>query len=158
MNNKEYEEAVNLYMSNVYKVALNACRNIADAEDIVQNTYEKLWKCNREFTDTEHIKKWLIRVTINECNSLYRTPWMKRRTSEKELDRISFSTPEKSDLYYALGDLTQKEREIIHLYYYEDYKIGEIANVMNMSETAIQTRLYRARTKLKCILKKEGWK
>lgn len=57
MNNKEYEEAVNLYMSNVYKVALNACRNIADAEDIVQNTYEKLWKCNREFTDTEHIKK-----------------------------------------------------------------------------------------------------
>lgn len=158
MNNKEYEEAVNLYMSNVYKVALNACRNIADAEDIVQNTYEKLWKCNREFTDTEHIKKWLIRVTINECNSLFRTPWMKRRTSEKELDKISFSTTEKSDLYYALGDLTQKEREIIHLYYYEDYKIGEIANVMNMSETAIQTRLYRARTKLKCILKKEGWK
>lgn len=158
MNNKEYEEAVNLYMSNVYKVALNACRNIADAEDIVQNTYEKLWKCNREFTDTEHIKKWLIRVTINECNSLFRTPWMKRRTSEKELDKISFSTPEKSDLYYVLGDLTQKEREIIHLYYYEDYKIGEIANVMNMSETAIQTRLYRARTKLKCILKKEGWK
>ena len=90
MNNKEYEEAVNLYMSNVYKVALNACRNIADAEDIVQNTYEKLWKCNREFTDTEHIKKWLIRVTINECNSLFRTPWMKRRTSEKELDKISF--------------------------------------------------------------------
>lgn len=90
-------------MSNVYKVALNACRNIADAEDIVQNTYEKLWKCNREFTDTEHIKKWLIRVTINECNSLFRTPWMKRRTSEKELDKISFSTPEKSDLYYALG-------------------------------------------------------
>lgn len=158
MNNKEYEEAVNLYMSNVYKVALNACRNIADAEDIVQNTYEKLWKCNREFTDTEHIKKWLIRVTINECNSLFRTPWMKRRTSEKELDKISFSTLEKSDLYYALGDLTQKEREIIHLYYYEDYKIGEIANAMNMSETAIQTRLYRARTKLKCILKKEGWK
>lgn len=158
MNNIEYEKAVTLYMSSIYKVALNACRNTADAEDIVQTTYEKLWKCNKTFTDLEHMKKWLIRVSINECNSLFRTPWIKKRAAENELEKLSFSTLEKSDLYYALDNLTQKEREIVHLYYYEDYKVGEIADIMHMSETAIQTRLYRARMKLKTELEKEGWK
>ncbi len=158
MNNIEYEKAVTLYMSSIYKVALNACRNTADAEDIVQTTYEKLWKCNKTFTDFEHMKKWLIRVSINECNSLFRTPWMKKRAAESELEKLSFSTPEKSDLYYALDNLTQKEREILHLYYYEDYKVSEIADIMHMSESAIQTRLYRARMKLKTELEKEGWK
>jgi len=62
-----------------------------------------------------------------------------------KIEEISFSTPEKTKLFYALKKLSQKERELVHLYYYEEYSIREIAEIMGMSETAIQTRLYRAR-------------
>lgn len=158
MEVKEYERIVERYMSCIFKVALNACKNKIDAEDITQTTFEKLWRTDKKFEDDEHLKKWLIRVTINECNSLFRTSWMKKRVVMDNIEEIAFSTPEKTELYYALEKLTSKEREIIHLYYYEEYCIHEIAEIMKASETAIQTRLYRARNKLKEEMKKEGWK
>lgn len=153
MEAKEYERVANMFMNSVYRVALNACKSKADAEDIVQNTFEKLWKRDEQFIDDEHIKRWLIRVTINDCNSLFRTAWKKRVISLDEVKELSFSTPEKSDVFYALEKLTLKEREIIHLYYYEEYSIKDIADIINLSQTAIQTRLYRARNKLKEELK-----
>ncbi len=156
VDEKIYEKIVEKYMDCIYKVALNACKNVADAEDIVQNTFEKLWKNDKEFETDEYLRKWLIRVTINECNSFFRTTWIKKRVSMEAVENLSFSTPEKTDLFYALDKLTIKEREIIHLYYYEGYSVHEISEIMLMSETAIQTRLYRARKKLKDELGKEG--
>lgn len=156
MKEREYEEIASKYMNAIYKVAINACKNKADAEDVVQNTFIKLWKQDKEFKDEEHVRKWLIRVAINECNSLFRTPWKKRVVSLDEVEGISFSTPEKTELFYALQKLNQKEREIVHLYYYEEYGIREISEIMEMSETAVQTRLYRARNKLREELK-GGW-
>lgn len=156
MDEKVYERIVEKYMDCIYKVALNACKNVADAEDIVQNTFEKLWKNDKEFETDEYLRKWLIRVTINDCNSFFRTSWIKKRVSMETAEPLSFSTPEKTDLFYALDKLAIKEREIIHLYYYEGYSVHEISEIMLMSETAIQTRLYRARKKLKDELGKEG--
>ncbi len=156
MDEKVYERIVEKYMDCIYKVALNACKNVADAEDIVQNTFEKLWRNNKKFETDEYLRKWLIRVTINECNSYFRTSWIKKRVSMEAVETLSFSTPEKTDLFYALDKLVIKEREVIHLYYYEGYSVHEISEIMLMSETAIQTRLYRARKKLKDELGKEG--
>ena len=69
----------------------------------------------------------------------------------------AFSEPENSELFYAVQKLPVRYREVVHLYYYEDYSIREIAALLNISETAIQTRLMRARKKLKTTLK-EAWK
>lgn len=157
MEVKEYERAVERYMSSVYKVALNACKNKNDAEDIVQITFEKLWKSNKNFDDEDYLKRWLIRVAINECNSLFRSAWIKKRVVVDQIDSVFCSTTEKIELYDALDRLSVKEREMIHLYYYEEFSIHEISEIMKISETAIQTRLYRARNKLKEELKREGW-
>ena len=150
MDTREYERLATLYLDCIYKVAINSCKNYADAEDVVQNTFMKLLGKENNFADDEHARKWLIRVAINECNSMWRTLWKKHTTSLEELPQEPvFSTPEKSNLYYAVKDLPMKYRQIIHLYYFEDYTVREIADIMNLSETAVQTRLLRARQKIK---------
>lgn len=157
MDTNEYERLTSLYLDSIYRVALNGCRNYADAEDVVQNTFLKLWNRKEDFESDEHARKWLIRVAINDCNSLWRSSW-KRRTAY--LDELSqepvFSTPEKSSLYYAIMELPTKYRQIIYLYYFEDYSVKEVAQIMGISESAVQTRLLRARQKIKERLK-EAW-
>lgn len=150
MDAKEYERLSMSYLDCIYRIALNGCKNHADAEDIVQNTFLKLLEYEHNFASDEQAKYWLIRVAINECNSLWRTPWKKRTSSLEDLEQEpSFSAPEKSDLYYAVMELPMKYRQIVHLYYFEDYSVKEIADIMKLSETAVQTRLLRARQKLK---------
>ena len=157
MDTKEYEHLVSLYLDCVYRVAVNGCRNYADAEDITQITYMKLWERTEGFESDDHARKWLIRVAINECNSLWRTPWKRRTASFDELvQEPAFSDPEKSSLYYAVMELPSKYRLTVYLYYFEDYSVKEIAQIMDSSETAVQTRLLRARQKLKEKLK-EAW-
>ena len=157
MNTQEYERLAERYLDCIYRVAVNGCNNMADAEDVVQNTFVKLWERKEAFEDEEHARKWLIRVAVNECHSLWRSGW-KRHTAYLEdlTEEPVFSTPEKSNLYYAVKKLPQKYRQIVFLHYYEEYSVKEISDMMHLSETAVKTRLLRARQKLKCELK-EAW-
>jgi len=158
LDKREYERLVNLYLKSVYHVALNGCKCSSDAEDVTQNTFIKLWEREDAFADDEYARKWLIRVAVNECKSLWRTAWKRKTVYLEEAEREPvFSSPEKSELYYAVRELPVKYRQIVHLYYFEDYSVKEIAALMKFSETAVQTRLLRARQKLKEKLK-EAWK
>ncbi|MCI8376468.1 MAG: sigma-70 family RNA polymerase sigma factor [Lachnospiraceae bacterium] len=158
MEGAEYIQIVHEYLDTVYRVALSSSKNPHDAEDIVQSTFLKLLEGNREFRDEEHIRRWLIRVTINEAKSLWRSFWRKKVISlEETLEEPKFFEPEKSELFWAVQKLPPRYREVTYLYYYEEYSIKEIAKLLRISETAIQTRLMRAREKLRQQLK-EAWK
>lgn len=113
MKVEEYEHIANKYMNAIYKIALNACKNKADAEDVVQNTFIKLWNQSRKFENEEHIRKWLIRVTINECNSLLRTPWKKRTVSIHEIEEISAGIANGDLLENGVITISDKEDSII---------------------------------------------
>lgn len=157
METKEYERLASTYLDCIYRVALNGCKNHVDAQDVVQNTFMRLLEKENRFEDDDHARKWLIRVAVNECNSFWRSPWKRRVTSLEELKQEPvFSSPEKSDLYYAVKDLPLRYRQIVHLYYFEDYSTKEIAQIMNLTETTVQTRLLRARQKLREKLKEDG--
>jgi len=158
MDTKEYERLTTQYLNSVYRVALSGCRNFADAEDVVQNTFIKLWERQEAFEDDDHARKWLIRVAVNECHSMWRTPWTKKTAYLEDAQREpSFSMGERSELYHAVLELPVKYRQVVHLYYFEEYSVKEIAKLLKLSETAVQTRLLRARQKLKETLK-GAWK
>ena len=150
MDSKEYKRLADQYIDMVYRGALNGCKNKYDADDVVQNTFIKLLKCKKQFDTDEHVRNWLIRVAVNECNSLWNSSWRKKVTSlDEREDEPAFTTPEKSELYDLVMKLPPKYRQVVYLSYYEEFSVKEVAEMVKLSETAVQTRLQRARKKLK---------
>lgn len=76
MNRAEFIRLAEKYMGTVYKVALNSTGNAADAEDITQNTFIKLLQSEIEYKNDDHVRKWLIRVAVNEGHDLHRMQQM----------------------------------------------------------------------------------
>ena len=138
------------YKDRIFAIAFNYCRNAADADDITQNVLLKLYQTEKKFEDEAHIKHWLIRVTINECKKLLVSPWFKKNTELKEYGAsLDLTIPEESDLFWAVMHLPKKYRQVIHLYYYEDYSVQEIAAVLHQNPSTVQTQLLRGRERLK---------
>lgn len=150
MSEEKYVKAVRTYADMVFRIAVNYCKGVQDAEDIVQDVFLKLYQHGKDFSDEEHLKRWLIRVTVNKSKDLLASSWHKRVGSLAEAERkLVLTTPEKSELYEAVKELPAKYRIVVHLYYYEDYSVKEIAAILRRKETTIQTQLMRGRKMLK---------
>ncbi len=147
------KEIVEHYKNTVFRIAYAYCRNRSDAEDVFQEVFLRYFRKTPSFTDTSHEKAWFIRVTVNCCKKLFFSSWYKKTVPLDE--DICFETKEQSELYYAVMDLPLKYRIAIHLYYYENYRIKQIAELTNQKETAVATQLQRARQLLRSKLKEE---
>ncbi len=148
-----YDEAVNKFIDTVYRLALARTKSPENAEDITQDVFLKLIQHKRGFDSEEHLKAWLLRVTINLTKDLFSSSWFKKT---EELDEnISVHIEEKSELFYALMELPQKYRTVIHLYYYEGYSVKEIAEITKASEGTVKSQMHRGREMLKTILERE---
>ncbi len=154
-----YEESVEKYSEMIYRLALAGTANVQDAEDVTQDVFMKLLKCKKDFSDDEHRKAWLIRVTVNEIGLLKRSAWFRKR-GNSELPEMPDGTDIVSDaenklVYDAVMQLKQDYRIAVILHYYYDYPCDDIARMTKTKESTIRTRLRRAREKLKEILKED---
>ena len=144
------------YGDRLYATAFNITRQRQDAEDAVQEALLRLLKSDKEFESEEHIKAWLIRVTINIAKSTCTSFWHRNRVPyEDYMDDIPFEDENDKDLMEAVLSLPDKYRIIVHLHYYEGYKTREIADTLKLSENTVKTRLLQSRKLLKAKL--EGW-
>lgn len=161
MNVTEYNSCVDKYLKMVYRISFHYFGNREDAEDVSQDVFLKLYSHNTKFESEEELKAWLIRVTTNTCHSYFRNPFRKRKTEidEKEIENIVGSSSSEQEIINrkvvmdAAMSLPERYRIVVYLYYYEEYSICQISNTLNIKETTIQTRLSRAREKLKSVLK-----
>ena len=153
---RETELAIWRYAETVYRLALSRTRDVHNAEDVFQEVFLRLLKWNKPFESEEHRRAWLIRVTINACHDLRRSVWSRNRTELPENLADSFETPQDNALYAAVFSLPEKYRVVVLLYYYEDYSIQEISEMIQRNPSTIQTQLERARKKLKMQLEQKG--
>lgn len=150
------EYLVERYQENIFRAAFSIVKNCADAEDMVQDTFLQYLRSDREFDSEEHIKAWLLRTAINKAKNLRMAFWHRNKVSlEDYLATIPFENPMDHELIDAVLSLPQKYRLVVHLYYYEDYSVREIAAVLTLSESAVKNRLLRGRQMLKNMLKEE---
>ena len=148
----EFSEYVEKYIDTVYRVAFSMLKNPHDADDVTQGVFLKLYTARGEFQSEAHVKNWLVKVTVNTCRNVFRTPWRKVEDIEEYAQTLAFETPEQSDLFLAVNSLDRKYRIAVHLYYFEGYSVKEIGEILGVSENTVSTRLARARGKLKAIL------
>lgn len=157
MDEEMYVNIVMSYQDMLYRLALHDCKNCHDAEDVVQTVFLQLYRTAPSFESREHIKNWLVRVTINECRKLFVSPWKKKMDFPEKLPDIAVTGGtdflEPSLLLQLVFSLPRKYRIPIYLYYYEEYSVKEIASFMEKRPSTIQTQLMRAREKLKQLLK-----
>ena len=151
------EMLVERYHQNLFAVAFNVCKNREDAEEVVQDAFIQYHLKRLDFQSEEHIRAWLIRVTINKAKNAARTFWWRHRTSlEETMAALTFDDQESERLFEAVIALPQKYRIVVHLFYYEDYSVHEMAELLSLSESNVKTRLSRARAMLRDTLK-EVW-
>lgn len=143
------EKAVKTYSKSMLKASYSVLGSVSDSEDAVQDAFVKLIEKKPSFKDAEHEKAWLLRVTINISKNMLKAS---HRKNLPIIEDIPYEQNNNDVLQYVLC-LEEKYRTIIHLYYYEGYSIKEIASIMNLPGATVGTRLSRARSILKTMLK-----
>ena len=149
---EQFTSLAKKHMDMVFRLAYSYLRSREEADDVVQNVLLALWRTDKRFESAGHVKAWLIRVTVNECKKVLRSPWRKREDLAAYENALSFETDEDRALYDAIMALDAKYRTVIVLYYYEGYSIAETAKLLGIPAPTAGTRLARARGKLKDML------
>lgn len=147
INGKDaFSFAFKQFTDTVYRVALHNTANFSDAEDVTQEVFVKLLETNKAFRDSEHLKAWLIRVTINLCRDK-----MKKSSRETLVENVFPNKPneDKSDVLEAVKALPEKYRNAIYLHYYEGYTAKEIGKILDAKESTVLSWLSRGRDALR---------
>lgn len=150
--NAEFSQLAEKYMDMIFRLAYTYLKNQFDADDVTQDVMMQLYKTDKAFASEAHLKNWLIRVTINRCKNIFRTPWRADLPIEDYENTLSFELPEYSDLFSAVMAMDKKYRVPLMLYYYDGYSIREISKILLIPEKTVETRLLRGRKKLKTQL------
>jgi len=156
-NNLSAEALIEKYSDMIYRVAFSRTQNVSDAQDITQDVflkYIKYTKAGNEFRDEEHRKAWLLKVAVNTGNTFVTSAWNRHRATLEEVAEVASEEKEdRSEVYDAVMSIPEKYRVVVHLFYFEELSIKQICNILKMSETAVKSRLHRARELLKEKLK-----
>lgn len=150
------EALIERYQRSLYAAAFNICRNPEDANDAVQDTFIQYYTSGKEFRDEEHLKAWLLRVAVNRAKDITRSFWRRNKISiEEYAEEIPFENQEDRELFEAVMKLPEKYRDVIHLYYYEELSVKEIAGILGASQGSVKMRLSRGRSFLRDVFKEE---
>ena len=157
ISERQFDYVYNEYAKELYNIAYGYTRNRDDSIDIMQNAYVVLLESNKKFESNEHIKYFLIRVTVNESLDLLKSASKKRVIKNNDVV-VNFPETKKEELPYDLSEivntLPEKYKTILILHYYDDMKIKDISNVLKISEPAVKKRLERARNLIKEIIER----
>ena len=153
MEQEEARRLVEAHGQAVYRLAYARTGSRADAEDITQETFLRLVAAAPDFRDEGHCRAWLLRVALNCTADLHRSAWRRRRVPLEEAAELTTPEAEPEDgVLEAVLALPEAYRAPIHLFYYEEMSVAEIAQVLGKREGTIRTRLSRARAMLRAIL------
>lgn len=143
------DEIIETYSDMVYRIALNQMKNKDDAQDVFQEVFLRLVKYMPMLESKEHVKSWLIRVTINCSKSSLTCAWRRHTEPLMDMEGIVFESKEDQTVYVNLMSLPKKYRIVLYLFYYEELSVKEISEVTKQKETTVKSQLSRGRALLK---------
>jgi RNA polymerase sigma factor (sigma-70 family) len=146
--NDTVTEALQKYSDMVRKICFMYLRNYADVEDVFQEVFLTLLQSKVVFENDEHTKAWLCRIAINKCKDVCKSFFRKHVCSIEDME-LPFEDKVESDVMVAVLSLPPKYKDVVYLFYYEQYTVPEMAKLLNQKENTIYSNLHRARELLK---------
>lgn len=147
------------YSASIIRLCYTYVKNQEDAEDIAQDVFLELMRRGQPFEDAEYEKAWLMRTAVNKCKNLLKSSRVKRTVPLEDEYTDNESNPENNNEDNTVRDavlkLPEKYRTVVHMYYFSEMSIKEIAVVTGVNTATVGTRLARGREQLKKILKGE---
>ncbi len=143
---KAFEEFADM----VYRLAFLRTNNKSEAEDILSEVFLKLVKNSGKIISSEHLKAWLIRVTVNSTYTLLSSPYRKRRA--ELFANTEEPVEEKEEVLPLVLTLPKKHKTVIYMHYFEGYSVEEISNILLIPKGTVKSRLSRGRDALKTML------
>ena len=149
--NQQAERMLTEYGNSVLRLAYSYLHNMADAEEVLQDTLVQLLKTTPILTTKEHEKAWLLHVAANLSKNRLKYNTI-RQTDELMEELIAENQDDLSFVWEAVKALPDKYREVIHLFYHEGYQTRQIAKILHMNESTVRSNLSRGREKLRSML------
>lgn len=140
----------------VYGICLMYLKNKDDAEEAVSESYVRLMENMPSFENGRHAKAYLIRTAVNICKNILKSGWRKNTVCDEDI-LMYMSAPSEESIMSEILSLPPKYRVILYMHYYIGYTTKEIAEAMNISQSAVLSRLSRGRNKLRDILTEGGY-
>lgn len=144
-------EKYNLYKNMMFQIAISYLGNKYDCEDVIQEAFIRLCYHAPKFEHDENEKRWLIRITINLCKNHIKSFWNRMKVPIDGLEEY-FAKDEEKEIMSDIIRLPVKYKTTILLHYIAGYKISEISEILNLSESAVKMRLKRGRELLRSEL------
>ena len=156
----QFNRIFDLYNEDIYRFIYSYTLNKQEAKDLLQETFIKFYKNIYSFPKEDiEIKKWLIKVSANCCKDHFRSFWKSKvTTTDYSQMNSSYVETVNYDFEDILNKLGKKERIPIYLYYYEGYKIEEIASMLKENVSTIKMRMKKAKEIIKKEMEKENEK
>ena len=151
VNGEQRTREVERWGDMVYRLALARTASVPDAEDVFQEVFLRYFRHEEKFHSDEYRKAWLIRCTVNRCKSLLSSPWRKRVVPLETAEDVGVEDDYR-EVYAAVLSLPAKYRAVIHLHYFEDLSVAEMARTLNVAEGTVKSQLSRGRALLRDML------
>ena len=145
MDKTQVAKLYDQYAQDIFRLALSYLYNTQDAEDICHSVFLTLVEKDVTLFQGRE-KAWLLKCAANACKDQLRS--FRKQNWEQPDENMVFTDPRDRELWAVVGNLPPKYRAVVHLYYYEGYSQAEIAKILGITRTAVQTRMQRAREQL----------
>lgn len=157
--NTEIANLIKTYSADLSRLCTSLCTCRQDAEDLFQTTWEKVIRSFKTYDSTRPFDKWLWTICVNAHRDMLRNPFRKYRlnfNSNEEMEQLLRSIPDADDkrddyiaLHTAIKKLDPKKRQVIALYYFGDFTIAELSQILGIPEGTVKSRLCSAKEQLR---------
>lgn len=158
--NQRFEQLVNTHQASILRLCYLTLRDKTLAEDAVQETFLKVYRTMDTFRSECSEKTWIAKIAVHTCLDLNRSGWFRfvnHRVTPDMLPEAAVALEENDEeLTLAVMRLPFKLRQVILLYYYQNFSVNEIADALHLAQSSVSGRLKRGRDKLKRALERSG--
>ncbi len=161
---KAFAELIDVFGVKVFNLCISFTKNIEDAEDLTQDIFTKIFQSIHNFKGDASLATWIYKISVNQCYEYLRRNKRLKRTGQKveisfaeqkisgdvstDPEKVLINSEYRIILFNALENLGEKQRMAFSLQHFQGYSYQEIAVLMDVSHSAVESLIYRARQNL----------